>query len=140
MKSIQHFVKYHLGGRFFTEFDALPVETRTIEEALRRLPQIDQPDLKQSTRVYAFEFYDKETELLTIKETGEPFVRENRINPSPLHYIAAKVFTLEELKAQFPLNEILHSNIENNDQTGTPRAILCKLGNWQQFEEGDIIL
>ncbi len=60
-----------------------------------------------------------------------------RINVSPMHYYGGKLYTVEELKREFPDSHTLISNIEGN---GYPKAIRCRTGNWQPFEKTDVFV
>jgi uncharacterized protein (UPF0128 family) len=60
-----------------------------------------------------------------------------RLNLSPMHYYGGKLYTVAELKRDFPNNSTLISNVEGN---GYAKAIKCRTGNWQPFDKTDIFI
>jgi hypothetical protein len=73
---------------------------------------------------FAFYFVD-------IDEKGKESNRSNRF------YVGGSIYTLEEVKANFPELHILISNMEINDWK---RVVKTPLGNWQPLFEGDTVL
>jgi hypothetical protein len=72
---------------------------------------------------------------------GEKFEKTEQVGKSSAkHYIGGEVYTLAELQEKFRGDErhsTLLSNIKGN---GYKRAIHCSTGNWQPFEEGDVLV
>ena len=77
-------------------------------------------------------------QLLCERLTGKKVkLTSERINVSPMRYYGGKLYTVAELKREFPNERILISNIEGN---GYDKAIRCRTGNWQPFEETDVFV
>jgi uncharacterized protein (UPF0128 family) len=118
------YVEFLYPGSFFSESSAKEVKTRDVSK------------LKVPKNAFGFKFFDilsvvVDADGKKVKLTSE------QINVSPMHYYGGKIYTVAELKREFPNNDILISNIEGN---GYKKAIRCRTGNWQPFEETDIFV
>lgn len=118
----KHYVTFLYPGILFPEESTYEVETR------------DPAKLDIPKGAYAFTFHDQEVTTFEGETlTGKPK------NHSARYYIAdnACVYTLEEVKNLFPDKRILISNMEGN---GYKRVIRCNKGNFQPFEDDDVLI
>ena len=116
---LKHYVEYHFKDIYSSEYQTKEVKTRNPK--LIKLPK----------GAFAFRFFDRtEVEIEGEKLVGNPK------NYSPLTYYG-KIYTLEEVKAQFPYLGTLILNMESN---GSNRVVRTIRGNWCLLEEGDIVL
>lgn len=96
--------------------------------------RIDKRDPKLVTLpdgAFAYRFFDR-TE---VKENGELLVGSKK-NFSTYTFFG-KLYTLEEVKEQFPECETLIRNMECNGYT---KVVKTRLDNWQPFHDGDIVI
>ena len=118
------YIEFLYPGSFFSESSTQEVKTRDVSK------------VKVPKNAFGFKFFDilsvvVDTDGKKVKLTSE------RINVSPKHYYGGKLYTVAELKREFPNERILISNIEGN---GYPKAIRCRTGNWQPFEKTDVFV
>ena len=115
---LKHYVTFLYPGAFFPEESSYEVQSRDPEE------------LEIPKGAYAFYFSDREEEVKNNETLTGPFK-----NISKRHYIEGKVYSLDEIKILFPDKEILISNMEGSYS----HVVRCKPGNFQPFEEGDVL-
>lgn len=113
------YVEFLSPGSIFNEGSAKEVKTRDVSK------------LKVPKNAFGFKFFDilsvvVDADGKKVKLTSE------QINESPTHYYGGKIYTIAELKREFP--DIV-SNFEDN---GYKKAIHCRTGNWQPFEKTDV--
>jgi hypothetical protein len=120
MSNVKQYVEIFYPGSLFANVETKPVDNRNVT--------IDLPK-----GAYGYRFFER-TE---VEQDGETLIG-NKKNYSGIHY-KGTVYTLEELEQQFPSEEhrILISNIKNN---GHKKAIRTIVGNWQPFEDNDVLL
>lgn len=123
---VQSYVEYMIGGRFFGEEESKAIAERTDDEALANLPRM----------AYAYRFYDLRT-LSGKLENGEPIEKSTRENVSGWHYPDAETFNADRIAALKGYHEILLSNMRCNDW---PLVVRTRLGTWQPFNDGDVIV
>jgi hypothetical protein len=117
------YVEYLEPGSFFPEEYVEEVQGRTLQQLAE----------KAKPRVFCFTTYKVTVGEVTLGGKSQK-VTSNAFDKSKCVYIDGNVYTLAELKEQFPENEILISNMEGNRWD---RIIRCRTGNWQPFEKGD---
>jgi hypothetical protein len=129
---MKHWAKYLLPGSFFSEDQAKELSDRSIDAALVRAPG----------NAFAFKLYDTAVADFEF-DAGLFRVFPIPQNESATYYIGGEVFTPDELR-QLAVQEgdphkydVLIANVEGN-RWG--RAIRCRTGNWQPFEEGDVLV
>jgi hypothetical protein len=135
MTRFKHWARYYQPGSFFAEDSAEELSDRSVDAALAGAPH----------DAFAFVLYD--TAICEVEFDAGLF----RVVPipqdeSPKHYIGGDIFTGEELRA-LAVEEgdpdkyrVLIANV-GGYENGLPvdgRAIRCRTGNWQPFEEGDV--
>ncbi len=116
---LKHFVEFSYPGIFVSEYSH--------EEIAERKPEL----VNVPEDAFAYRFYDQ---VQTIVD-GELLTGERK-NYSGITYFG-KVYTLEEVKAQFPEYTTLISNMKCN---GWNRVVRTRKGNWQPFEDGDTVI
>ena len=116
---LKHFVEFwYLGSLFSEHFDS---------EIGERIPElVTVPD-----KAYAYRFYDQEQEVVD----GKLIIGENK-NYSGFTYFG-KIYTLEEVKEQFPEYGILIGNMERNNWT---RVVHTCSNTWNPLEEADTVI
>ncbi len=118
------YVEFSLPGVFFSEGLVREVKTRDI--ARLRVPK----------DAFAYYFFDVLTE--SVEDQGKKVTLTSpHINISPRYFYGGKVFTLDELKNEYPKETTLIINVEFSN---TQKAILCRTGNWQIFEKNDVLV
>lgn len=118
------YIEFLYPGAFFTESSTQEVKTRDVSRA------------KMPKNAYGFKFFDILS--MAAKVDGKQVqLTSERINVSPMHYYGGKVYTVAELKREFPNKHVLIGNIEGN---GYKKAILCRTGNWQVFDKTDVLI
>lgn len=115
------YVEYIYPGAFFSESGVQKVTDRDISK-------LDIPD-----GAFAFKFFD----IIFTKTEDDVAMQSDHLNISGKHYIGGKLYTVDEVKRDFPDSRTLISNLVGNGHTG---AIHCRTGNWQPFDEGDIYI
>lgn len=116
---LKHFVEFSYPGIFFSEYSH--------EEIAERKPEL----VTVPKEAFAYRFFDQ---VQTVVD-GEPLTGERK-NYSRYTYFG-KVYTLEEVKKEFPEYTTLISNMECN---GWNRVVRTRKGNWQPLEEGDTVI
>lgn len=121
------------------------------EETSRELDEHDATEAaeKAPTTAYCFYLYDLpedppfeyDDELWTVLPKPQ--------NRSARYYLGGELFTVDDIKAELEtptrfredgepeFTPVLLSNIEGN---GYPKAIKCRMGNWQPFTDKDTLL
>lgn len=118
----KHYVELLYPGAFMPETEIREVKSRTVE-AIGKIPE----------GCFAFYFFDR-TEAKA-EEDGE-ILRGKPKNESNKYYPKGTLYNLEEVKALNLPGHIV-SNMESNNWS---MVIMTHRGNWQPFEEGDILL
>lgn len=122
MVTIQTFVTYLLPGAFVAEETSRPVESRSVEEAVREAPE----------HAYAFTFWERlETEHAGEKLIGRPRDRSKR------YYLGGEVMTVEDVRGLDGDFRTLIANMESNRWY---QVIRCRTGNFQPFKDGDRLI
>lgn len=117
---LKHFVEFFHAGLFFNEMSSQQVVARAPEAVI--IP----------SSAYAFRFYDQPVGVLNDKAVfGE------RENISGRFFVGGDIMTLDDVISKVPNSEILQSNMRSNRYE---RVIRCTFGNFQPFEDGDILL
>ncbi|OGH92613.1 MAG: hypothetical protein A2534_00145 [Candidatus Magasanikbacteria bacterium RIFOXYD2_FULL_39_9] len=120
----KHFVQFLYSGSFFSEDSSKEVAERNPSKV--EVPQ----------GAFCFSFYDQIVGV-AIENGKEIPVSSGMLDKSSNYYYGGKVYTVARLKKEFPNDKTLISNIEGN---GYKRAIRCRTGNWQPFENGDVFI
>lgn len=104
--------------------------TRTaIEEVFDRKVDLE----KVPKNVFGYRFFDREE----IQGEDGTSVLGPRENESGTTFLGKRVYTLEEVKSDFPnLNGIITFMTYNR----CPNVVLTKMGNWQPFKIGDFLI
>jgi len=120
------YVEFLYPGALFSEEESQVIKDRDIKKILKIMPK----------GAYCFRIYDQ-----TSKETkvdGEKrvvFGKEK--NKTKKYYPGGTPYTLDQVKKMGKDFSILASNMECNNW---PIVVKTRAGNFQPFEEGDIIL
>lgn len=120
----KHFVEFLYPAGFFCN-----TMTREIDER-------DPAKVAVPENAFCFTFYD----LIVgyVIDRGEKIkVSSVVLDRSPKYYYGGKVYTVEEVKKQFPDEIQRISRLEGNDDK---HVIICRTGNWMRFEEEDVFL
>lgn len=137
MPQVEPYAKYFLPGAFFAEHVSRPLTARTVEAAIAAAPD------------EAIEQHERERPVVDFAYDAERFAVSPRAqNLSAKHYIDAAVFTVEELRQLAAAEgepEPYRTLIANicSYQAGVlveGRAVRCRAGNWQPFEDGDVVV
>jgi hypothetical protein len=115
----------YMPGSFMDESSTVEVNGRTIEQIARTA----------DISVFAVRTFKV---LEGTAQVGDKTVkvRSERFDVSPQAFVGGDVFTLEEVKTQFPQHSTLISNMEGN---GWNRVIRARTGNWKPYE-GEAVL
>lgn len=116
---LKHYVEFSYPGAFFSE--------HSIKEIAERKPEL----VNAPEDAFAYRFYDREE----VEVDGELLCGERK-NFSAFTYFG-KVYSLEEVKAEFPQYTTLINNMECN---GWNKVVRTRRGNWQPLGEGDIVI
>ena len=116
---LKHYVQYLFPGILFDEY---------IEEEIadRNAALVSVPN-----SAFGYRFFDK-TEIVFC---GEKLVGESK-NFSPTTYFGT-VYTLEEIKRQFPEYQTLIDNMEANDWN---QVVRTRTSTWKPLKEGDVVI
>ena len=122
----QPMARYYMPGSFFSEDEAREISDCSIDAAVAQAPE----------DAFAFVLYDRP--VIDFEYDPKLFrVAPVPQNESGKHYLGGKTYTPDELRALPGDHRILIGNVEGN---GWGRAIQCRTGNWQPFEEGDVLV
>jgi hypothetical protein len=134
----KHWAKYYLSDSFFAGDQAVELSDRSVDAAVARAPEYAFAFVLYDTAVPAFEFDASLFRVVPIPQ-----------NYSAKHYLGGVIYTCDGLRA-LAVEEgepgkyrRLISNVTNYSATGDPvegRAIRCRPGNWQPFEDGDVLV
>ena len=116
---LKHYVEFCFAGTFFIE--------RQIKEVDERNPNL----ITVPSDAFAYRFYDCTETVIN----GETLIGEKK-NFSPFTYFG-KLYTLNEVKSEFPENKNLISNMEYNK---IDKVVRTRKGNWQFLKKGDIVI
>lgn len=120
---VDTYVEFFFPGSLFAESTTKKVKTRDVSK------------IKVPKNAFRFRFFDKHIYSETIDEIE--LKNEKVTNESPVYYYGGKVYTIAELKREFPNEKTLIGNIESYK---CKKAICCRTGNWQPFGETDILI
>ncbi len=116
----KYYVEYSFPGSFFSNYETKEMEHCSV------LAEEKAPDGS-----YAFKFF-------TVEESEDGSLTGHRKPVGGIYYLSgARTYTLPELKASFPNEEILIGNMECNNWK---KLVKTKLGNYQPFNKEDVIL
>jgi hypothetical protein len=118
------YVEFLYPGMLFGESSTQEVNTRDLSK------------VKVPKNTFGFKFFDILSVVVDADGKKVPLTSE-RTNVSPVHYYGGKIYTVAELKREFPNDDILIGNIEGN---GYKKAIRCRTGDWRPFKETDILV
>lgn len=132
-KTVRHMVEYLLPGWFMPEKTTRELPERSAEAAVALAPE----------GAYCFQFYD--SPIVDFEFDAARFrvlpIAQNKSKGR--YYIGGEVFTPDDLRSLAVAEgdpgkyRTLIANVECNDWG---RAIRCRCGNWQPFEEGDEVV
>lgn len=120
MTTRKTYVEFLLPGTFMPEMITREVVDRQVET-------LDIPK-----NAYAFSFYD----VLSTEAEGE-LLESGELNKSGRYYVGARVLTLKEVEREYPNERILIDNIRFNHWD---EIILCRTGNFQPPQDGDVFI
>lgn len=124
----EHWVKFLLPGTLFPEETRVQLESRSTREAMAFADK----------NAYAFKLYDVEVRT-GVLEDGEKIENRRMVNESGMYFIGGKLLDKEDIAKENELNNrysILLSNMESN---GYEYVVRCRTGNYQPFQEGDVL-
>lgn len=136
--AVTHRARYYLPGSFFAEDVSKELSDRSVDAAIARAPM----------SAFAFVLYD--TPIIDFEYDADRF----KVNPTPQnesakHYIGGTIYTCDELRALAVAEgdpdryRTLIANVTQYRPNGGSvegRAIRCRTGNWQRFEDGDVLV
>lgn len=137
MTKFRHRAKYLLPGSFFSEDESRELPERSVDAAVAAAPK----------HAFAFKLYD--TAILDFEfDAGLWRVFPIPQNESVTHYIGGEVFTCDDLRALAVAEgkpdgyRVLIGNVTRYTPSGyvEGKAIRCRTGNWQPFEDGDVLV
>lgn len=117
------YVEFLSPGLFHSETSRKEVKTRDIK--------IEVPE-----DAIFFIFFDILSAVIEVDGEKVQFTSEP-VNISPKHYYGGKIYAVDEIKRDFPNEQGLIRKIENE---GRNKIIRCQTGDWQPFEETDILI
>lgn len=129
--------RYYMPGSFLAEDTARELSDLSADAALTVAPDNAFAFVLYESPICDFEFDASRFRLLPIPQ-----------NESAKHYIGGEVFTCDELR-ELAIAEgdpkkydILISNVSSGwgHTLEEGRAIRCRTGNWQPFEDGDVLV
>jgi hypothetical protein len=134
---VKHWARYWLPGSFLSERDGRELPERTTDAAVAAAPE----------HAFAFELYDTAVADFDF-DAGLFKVVPIPLDESAKHYLGGDVFTCDELRALAAEEgdprkyDILIANVSRWTPEGMVegRAIRCRTGNWQPFEDGDVLV
>jgi hypothetical protein len=136
--AVKHWARYYLPGSFFAEDSAVELPDRSTDAAVSRAPASAFAFVLYDTAICDFEFDAGLFKVVPIPQ-----------NESAKHYIGGTVYTCDELRALAVAEgnpdkyRILISNVTryvSGDPPVEGRTIRCRTGNWQPFEDGDVLV
>lgn len=104
----------------------------SIEEVKSRNPR----EITVPKDSFGFRFFDLLTAVVNYGGKSIPMVSEE-LNESPTYYYGGKIYTLAQIKRQFPMATMLIHSVENSPNK---KAIKCRTGGWYLFEKTDIFI
>jgi hypothetical protein len=117
------YIEFLYLGSFFNESSTQEVKTRDVSK------------VKVPKNAFGFKFFDI-LSVVVDADGKKVQLTSERINVSPMHYYGGKLYTVAEIKREFPNEHTLIRNIEGN----YPKAIRCRTGNWQPFRKADVFV
>lgn len=119
-EQVKFYVECLFPGSFFAEEDSM-----TLEEFNANGPLAG---------CFAYQFYSVTTKAVDVND--EHFSKSKRIDIGGKVYPGGKLYTADQIRAEFPGHDILIDNMRANNW---PTVVLTRRGNWQPFNEGDKI-
>lgn len=134
---MKHWAKYWTPGSFFAEDQAKELSDRSVDAALTRAPDSAFAFVLYDTAIADFEFDAGLFRVFPISQ-----------NESAKYYIGGEVFTCDDLRAlaveegDAKKYDILIANVTRyrGGSAVEGRAIRCRTGNWQPFEDDDLLV
>jgi uncharacterized protein (UPF0128 family) len=96
----------------------------------------DVSKIKIPKNAFCFYFFDILSIIVSANGNEAKFTGK-RVNVSPKYYYGGKLYTIDELKRDFPNKRIFIRSIEND---GYKKVIKCRSGVWYPFKETDIFI
>lgn len=129
MSMQQHFVTFYSPGSFVAEETRQPIDAWSVPTALELSRSIVE---RYNSRPYGFRF--------STRTRGDADLDSKVTATSPMHYIAGRVETIEEIEARNdPTESILRSNMRGN---GWARVVVTE-SPWRhcgRLDAGDVVL
>lgn len=119
----QTYIEFESPGSLYSEKSTRPVESR------------DPSKLNIPKGVFAFTFFDIISAIVAVDGMSVK-LKSDRLNVSGKHFYGGTVYTLSELRREFPGDRTLIANIEDYGA----KAIQCRTGNWQPFMDDDVLV
>lgn len=116
--SLKHYVEFFYCGILVSETEAKQIKSRKEE-------------FKIPKGSYGCRYFDREE----VKRGGETLIGKKK-NYSGMYYLG-KTMSLEEVKEEFPRENILIRNMEGN---GWKHVVKTRMGNFQPFHKRDRII
>ena len=118
------YIEFLYPGSFFNESSTQEVQTRDLSK------------IKVPKNAFGFRFFDI-ISVVVVVDGKKVELTSERTNLSSMNYYGGKLYTLAELKLEFPNERTLISNMECN---GWLKVIRCRTGNWQPFEKTGVFV
>lgn len=122
---IIHQAVYLTPGSLFPEDQTVTLSAYAIAEAVEKAPR------------YAYQFTLHDVEVRTGIIEDEVIENRKIVNRSGKFFLGGEIFTLSDVKGWGREFSILAGNMECN---GWPKVIKCRTGNFQPFEDGDVVV
>lgn len=135
--NVKHWAKYLIPGSLFPEDEVQQLDERSVEAAMEVAPHGAYCFTLYDTAIADFDFDAGLFKVIPIPQ-----------NESERIYMGGQVFTCDELRA-LAVEEgdpskyrILIANVTRypDGQPVEGRAIRCRTGNWQPFEDDDVLV
>lgn len=120
-KHKQTYAEFYYPGVIVSETNIEPIKNRNVER------------LQVPEGAYGFIFFDIISIDIKDEFSKKLKLKSKRLNISPFHYYGGTIYTLKEVKKNFPNEKILISNMEVNHYK---KVIKCRTGNFQPFNKG----
>jgi hypothetical protein len=130
MTDVTHMARFRMPGALFNEDQAEEI----------RAPQPDLAAAIAPRQAFAFTLYERpvvDFEFDTRRFRVVPIPQ----NESRVYYIGpASVWTQAEIRIMVDSGKVDRTLLANMEGNGWERVVRTRLGNWQPFEDGDVIL
>lgn len=126
MSAVKSMASYLLPGSFFNEDTARELPERSVEAATAAAP----------VGAFAFQLFD--SPIVDFEFDAARFrVLPIAQNKSATHYLGGTVYSRAEIEMMGEDKRILAANMKGN---GWARVIQTRAGNWQPFNDDDVLL